>query len=221
MPFPYPLVIFDLDGTLVDSAADIAEAVNRSLTEWKLPTFDQARIESWIGEGSRKLITRAFREAGSTVDIDQVMDGFLLHYGQTLLLQAHAYPGVVEVLAALRAQGAKLAVCTNKPSRFVAPLLQHLGLEGYFDALIGGDSLPERKPSPLPLQHLAARFGQASEQCLMVGDSASDLHAAQAAAMPVVLVSYGYKKTLDLHSAGALAVIDDMRELLELSSVEV
>lgn len=215
LSFPHPLVIFDLDGTLVDSAPDIAEAVNRTLGDWKLPPYDLARITGWIGEGSRQLITYAMRAAGSEVDIDEVMPGFLKHYGDTAL-DGPAYPGVEDTLAALHAQGVRLAVCTNKPEQFVRPLLQARGLLHYFDAIVGGDTLPERKPSGVPLQHLAAQFGVEVKDCLMVGDSEIDAAAAHAAGMPLVLVRYGYPKSLDLDAAGAFAVVDTFPELLQL-----
>lgn len=213
--FPFPLVIFDLDGTLVDSAPDIAQAVNRTLTDWNLRNFDLAQITLWIGEGSRVLITRAFQAAGSDADIDQVMPGFLKHYGDTAL-DGQAYPGVAETLQALHEGGIKLALCTNKPEQFVRPLLAGRGLLKFFDDIVGGDTLPERKPSGVPLRYLADQFGLPVTRCLMVGDSESDLRAAQDATMPVVMVSYGYRKSLDLASAAAYAVIDDMPALLNL-----
>ncbi|KAF1004770.1 MAG: Phosphoglycolate phosphatase, chromosomal [Luteibacter sp.] len=212
---PFSLVIFDLDGTLVDSAADIAEAVNRTLHDWKLPTYDVAQITGWVGEGSRKLITYAFRHAGSDVDIDEVMPGFLEHYGDTAL-DGIAYDGVVDTLATLHARGVKLAVCTNKNEEFVRPLLEVRGMLPYIDGIVGGNSLPERKPSGVPLKHLAQEASVPLDRVLMVGDSESDLLAANDAGVPVVLVSYGYRKSLDIHGVGALAVIDSMPELLDV-----
>jgi phosphoglycolate phosphatase len=215
LPFPHPLVIFDLDGTLVDSAPDIAEAVNRTLTDWKLPNYDLAQITRWIGEGSRQLITYAMRAAGSDVEIDQVMPGFLKHYGDTAL-DGQAYPGVEDTLAVLHGQGVKLAVCTNKPEQFVRPLLEARGMLQYFDGIVGGDTLPERKPSGVPLLHLCTQFGVQARDAVMVGDSESDAAAAHDAGVPLVLVRYGYPKSLDLDRAGALAVIDALPALLQL-----
>ncbi|SEL47558.1 phosphoglycolate phosphatase [Pseudoxanthomonas sp. GM95] len=216
MSFPHPLVIFDLDGTLVDSAPDIAEAVNRTLTDWKLPNYDLAQITNWIGEGSRQLITYAMRAAGSDAAIDDVMPGFLKHYGDTAL-DGQAYPGVEDTLAALHGQGVKLAVCTNKPEQFVRPLLEARGLLHYFDGIVGGDTLPQRKPAPEPLWHLCQQFGVEAKSALMVGDSESDAHAAHNAGVPLVLVRYGYPKSLDLDAAGAFAVIDTMPALLDVA----
>lgn len=212
--FPYPLVIFDLDGTLVDSAPDIALAVNRTLDDWGLQRFDLATITGWIGEGSRRLITRAMHAAGGPQDIDRVMPGFLRHYGQTASDGA-LYPGVAQTLAGLHARGVRLALCTNKPEQFVRPLLQARGILDLFDAgIVGGDTLAERKPSGMPLRHLAAQAALDPECCLMVGDSRSDAQAAQAAGMPLVLVRYGYHQGLDLEAAGAVAVLDAMPQLL-------
>ena len=112
------------------------------------------------------------------------------------------------------ALGLPMAICTNKPSALVPPLLEHLGIAGYFAHIVGGDTLPQRKPSPEPVLHAARLLGHAPAQCLMVGDSATDLEAANAAGMPIALVRYGYPRDLDLDAAGAVAVIDDMRELL-------
>lgn len=215
MTFPFSLVIFDLDGTLVDSAADIAESVNRTLHDWKLPQVDPARITEWIGEGSRKLITYAFQDAGSDVDIDAVMPGFLEHYAETAL-DGIAYDGVVDTLAALHAQGVKLAVCTNKNEEFVRPLLEARGMLPYIDGIVGGNTMPERKPSGVPLLHLAKEAGIAPSDVLMVGDSESDMLAAHDAGVALVMVSYGYRKSLDLAKTGALAVIDTFPELLSI-----
>jgi phosphoglycolate phosphatase len=211
--FPFSLVIFDLDGTLVDSAADIAESVNRTLVDWKLPVVDTARITEWIGEGSRKLITYAFHDAGSDADIDAVMPGFLEHYAETAL-DGIAYDGVVDTLAALHAQGVKIAVCTNKNEEFVRPLLEVRGMLPYVDGIVGGNTLPERKPSGVPLLHIAKAAGVDVSDVLMVGDSESDMLAAHDAGVALVMVSYGYRKSLDLQKAGALAVIDRMPDLL-------
>lgn len=214
MSFPYSLVVFDLDGTLVDSASDIAEAVNRTLVDWSLPRQQEAVIRGWIGDGARALVASAFAHAGEAIDVDEVMPGFMVHYAECLLLYPTVYPGVVETLQALRERNIAVAICTNKPQRFVRPLLDALRLGEYFECIVGGDTLPERKPSAVPLLHVVDHFGLQPSQCLMVGDSATDLQTAVAANMPMALVTYGYLRGFDPHSVPGVRVIDDMRELL-------
>lgn len=216
MSFPYSLVVFDLDGTLVDSASDISEAVNRTLQDWSLPRVEEPVIRGWIGDGARALVTSAFEHAGARIDLDEVMPGFMVHYAECLLLYPTVYPGVVETLQALHANGIAVAVCTNKPERFVRPLLDHLALGEYFTVIVGGDTLPERKPSAVPLLHVVDHFGLQVAQCLMVGDSATDVQTAVAAGMPMALVTYGYLRGVDPHAVPGVRVIDDMRELLVL-----
>lgn len=212
--FPYSLVVFDLDGTLVDSASDIAEAVNRTLTDWSLPRVEESVIRGWIGDGARALVSSAFAHAGKQADLDEVMPGFMVHYADCLLLYPTVYPGVMEALQALRERGIAVAVCTNKPERFVRPLLDALDLGQYFEVIVGGDTLPERKPSAVPLLHVVKHFGLQPAQCLMVGDSATDIQTAAAAGVPMALVTYGYLRGLDARAVQGVTVIDDMRELL-------
>lgn len=219
MPSPaysYPLLVFDLDGTLVDSAADIAEALNRTLQDIGLPRVAESTVLGWIGDGVRRLVQQALQASGeqARIDLDAVMPGFMRHYQDCLLRSPQLYPGVAEALAQLQARGVALAICTNKPEALVAPLLQHLALGDVFDYIVGGDSLPQRKPSGEPLRHVAARFDLQPGRCLMVGDSLTDYRAAQDAGMPIALVSYGYPRGLDLSAAYAVAVVDDLRQLL-------
>lgn len=210
---PFPLLVFDLDGTLVDSAADIAEALNRTLDDQGLPRADEATVRGWIGDGVTRLVQQALQHHGRPFDADAVMPGFMQHYRDCLLRSPRLYDGVAEALQQLRARAVPLAICTNKPEAMVRPLLAHLGLGDVFACIVGGDTLPQRKPSGEPLRHVAAHFGLATGQCLMVGDSLTDYRAAQDAGMPIALVSYGYPRGLDLHAAYAVAVLDDLRQL--------
>ena len=216
LEFPYSLVVFDLDGTLVGSASDISEAVNRTLVDWSLPRVEETVIRGWIGDGARALVASAFEHAGKSIDLDGVMPGFMLHYADCLLLDPTVYPGVVESLEVLRARGIAVAICTNKPERFVRPLLDALALGEYFQCIVGGDTLAERKPSAMPLLHVMEHFGLKASQCLMVGDSLTDVQTALAADMPMALVSYGYLRGVDPHAVPGVRVIDDLRELLFL-----
>jgi len=209
-------VVFDLDGTLVDSAADIAEALNRTLQDWQLPRVPEATVLTWIGDGVRRLVEQAFDAAGSGIDLDTVMPGFMRHYEACLLRSPRLFDGVEPALQTLRDEGVTLAICTNKPSALVAPLLQHFGLQDQFALVLGGDSLAERKPSGVPLRHIATQLGVAPKAALMVGDSITDYRAAVDAGMPVALVRYGYPRGLDLDNVAAVAVMDDLRELLVL-----
>jgi phosphoglycolate phosphatase len=217
VPFPYPLVLFDLDGTLVDSAADIAEAVNRTLDELGHPRQPEATVRAWIGLGTRVLLDSALRHAGSTQTVDAEMPRLMRHYGDCLLLNARLYPGTAETLDALAADGTTMAICTNKPERYVRPLLDAMGISGCFDGIVGGDTLPERKPHAMPLLHLAQLHGRHPRECLMVGDSEADAGAAHAAGMDLVLLRHGYPRDFDLERAGAVAVLDDLTGLPALS----
>ncbi len=208
-------VIFDLDGTLVDSAGDIAEAVNRTLEDLSFPRVSETTVRSWIGEGVRNLVTTALRDRGSDLALEAVMPTFMRHYHDCLLRSPRLYDGVVETLQALQQRGLPMAICTNKPAALVPPLLEHLGIAGFFAHIIGGDSLPQRKPAAEPLLHTAALLAQPVSSCVMVGDSATDLGAADNAGMPIVLVRYGYPRDLDLEATDALAVIDALPELLQ------
>lgn len=216
MSFPFSAVLFDLDGTLVDSAADITAAINRLLAEEGLEQVEEAMVRSWIGDGTAVLLATALQHAGSHRSAAELLPRFMVHYGDSLLLSPRVYPGVVETLDELAARGVPMAVCTNKPEPFVGPLLEHVGLAQRFAGVVGAGTLPERKPHPRPLLHLAAHLETAVDDCLMVGDSETDFLAARAAEMPVVLVSYGYARSFDLRAAGALAVIDRFDELLGL-----
>src|SRR5690606_14282545 len=192
MTFPFRAVLFDLDGTLIDSAVGIAEAVNRTLLALGHAAQDESTVRSWIGDGARLLLRRALDHAGATLpDGDGFEAAYALlmrHYGDSLPRQAVAYPGAAQALRDLRADGVRVALCTNRPARFIAPLLQALGWEDCFEAVVGGDTLPERKPDARPLLHIAESFGLGAAQCLMVGDSRTDADAAAAAAMPLALV---------------------------------
>ena len=209
-------VIFDLDGTLVDSAADIAEAVNRLFDALDLPRVAPALVRGWIGDGVSALVATALAHHHSPVPLAQALPLFMHGYHACLLRSPQLYPGVVPALQALQQAAVPMAICTNKPVDLVPPLLAHLGIDGYFPVIIGGGSLPQRKPHPAPLLATAAGLGVVAAQCLMVGDSGTDHAAAVAAAMPVALVRYGYPRQLDLDSAPALAVVDDLRQLLPL-----
>jgi len=209
-------IIFDLDGTLVDSASDLRDAVNVLLAEEGLRQLDLDEVKSMIGDGAAKLVERAVSATGGDRSrLPALVTRFLQIYEADATRHTEAYPGVVETLVGLRQLGLPLAVGTNKPYRATIDILEALGLRGYFDAVIGGDTLPERKPHPAPILAALSRLGIAPEVALMVGDNYHDVQAAQAAGVRAFAVTYGYshKPHAEL---GAERLIDTMPELLPI-----
>lgn len=213
---PPKLVIFDLDGTLVDALAELADAVNAALTALNLETVSQAQVQAWVGNGAAKLLERALQhrlgKQGAELQ-EPALEYFLAHYQQHLGANTQVYPGVVDYLEQTPAE-VTLAIASNKPEKFIAPLLTRLELEHHFSALLGGDSLASKKPHPEPLLYLMERFQVAPQQTLMVGDSVSDVAAARAAGCPVVALSYGFNHGVDIRDSEPDAVIDSLLELL-------
>lgn len=195
---PYAAYLFDLDGTLVDSAPDIARALNRLLRELGLGTVPEALARGWIGDGSRMLITRALAHHGrEPEDVDALFERFIEHYAEGTGGPETLYPGALHTLATLAERGVPLACVTNKPAHLTDLVLRATGTAGYFGAVLGAGTLPERKPDPRPLLVACERLGVAPEQALMVGDSAVDLQAARNAGCPFCLVSFGYWRHAD------------------------
>jgi len=212
-------VLFDLDGTLVDSVPDLCAAVNQVLTGLGHSLLSEAEVRGYVGDGARLLLARALSRnmAGheNTAQVDQAWGPFMAAYEAQLCVQSRLYPGVAETLRQLRGKGYRLGVVTNKPMRFVAPLLEHLGVLDCFGVCVGGDSLPQRKPDPAPLVHAMAALEVTATATAMVGDSLNDIRAGQAAGCLVIAVSYGYNHGLDLRQVGAAAVIDRMGDLMD------
>lgn len=190
------LVAFDLDGTLIDSVPDLALAVDAALADLGLPAPGEARVRDWVGNGSRVLMERALEGVlGETPEaslLARAHEGFLEHYGRDPGAHTRLYPGVRECLDALRERGLPLALVTNKPSAFIAPLLEGVGLADHFALCLGGDSLATKKPDPAPLLHVSGHFGIAPSACLMIGDSRHDIAAGRAAGFRTLAVPYGY-----------------------------
>lgn len=216
------LILFDLDGTLIDSVPDLALAVNRMLETLGRERFEEERIRGWVGNGAAVLIRRALsgnREAEGKLDdalFEEARGLFLSHYGENLARRSRCYEGVPETLRRLRERGHRLAVVTNKPDPFVEPLLKAFGLEGLFEMIVGGESLPVKKPDPLPLIHSCESLGVEPARALMVGDSRNDIQAARAAGIHSVGVRYGYNYDEPIDVYGPDAVIDSFAELAEI-----
>ncbi|PMR71538.1 phosphoglycolate phosphatase [Halomonas heilongjiangensis] len=212
------VVAFDLDGTLIDSVPDLAVAVDAALVDLGLAPAGEVRVRAWVGNGSLKLMERALADAlGSTPTSDWLErghQGFLGHYGRDPASRTRLYPGAREALDGLRARGLPLALVTNKPFAFIAPILEGFGLEKHFGLCLGGDSLPEKKPSPVPLLHVASHFQVVPEACLMVGDSRHDIAAGRRAGFRVLAVPYGYNHGEPVRDCGPDAVVESLAELV-------
>ena len=211
------LVMFDLDGTLIDSVPDLAAAVDQMLAMRGRPPAGIERVREWVGNGSPVLVRRAL--AGSIghegVDEDEAalaLQDFLRAYEGSHAATT-VYSGVSELLQWLRSGSVRLAVITNKPERFVAPLLEEKGL-GSFDWIIGGDTLPVKKPDPAGLIQVMHEAGVAPQHSLFVGDSRNDVRAARAAGVKVVAVSYGYNHGRPIEEEQPDLLVDSLDALI-------
>ena len=212
------LVMFDLDGTLIDSVPDLAAAIDRMLVALGRPPAGLEAVRQWVGNGAEVLVRRAL--AGS-LEHAQVNDADAAH-GLELFMQAYdephtlttLYPGVVDTLRWLNRQGVEMALITNKPERFVGPLLDQMKLGRYFRWIIGGDTLPQKKPDPAALLRVMQMAGAQPGESLFVGDSRSDVLAAKAAGVPCAALSYGYNHGRPIEEESPSLVIDDLRALV-------
>ena len=192
---PPSLIVFDLDGTLIDSAADLAAAANAMLADFGCAPLAVAQVRQMIGDGVPMLVTRALAARGcEATDAARALQVFMRHYESGATSLTSAFPGAIDTLRALRAAAIPLAVCTNKPARLSADVLEGLGLSQYFARVIGGDSLPFRKPDPRVLLSLVEAFDVRPERALLVGDSEVDAATARAAGVPFVLMKHGYRR---------------------------
>ncbi|WP_424965523.1 phosphoglycolate phosphatase [Dinoroseobacter sp. S375] len=189
----YKAVVFDLDGTLVDSAPDMRRAINGMLEERGRRTLSLPEAVSFVGSGARILVQRSLRATGGIADEEAGLARFLELYETGVDHETTIYPGVMEMLSDLRAAGLALALCTNKPEGPARVLCDHLGLLPFFPVLVGGDTLPVLKPDPAPLHHAIAGLGVAPEDVLFVGDSSTDYATAQAAGIDFAFVEGGYQ----------------------------
>lgn len=219
-PLPVRAVVLDLDGTLLDTAPDIAEAAQRMLRDLGLPPVDVAKIRSFIGNGIANLVKRALtgemHGEPETALFGRALPLFRQHYAAVLTCETRPYPGALEGVGALREAGFALACVTNKAAIFTLPLLEAMKLKDAFQLVLSGDSLPQKKPDPLPLRHAAEFFGCRTDEMLLIGDSLNDTLAANAAGCPVFLVPYGYNGGRDVHEQNCDAVIASLPEALKL-----
>ncbi|WP_119303988.1 phosphoglycolate phosphatase [Dongia deserti] len=185
-------LVFDLDGTLVDSAPDIAAAVNALFAELDLPEVEVPSIQRMIGDGAPMLLERALLHVGAAHKAADLMARFSVHYDDNAVKLTKVYPEVIETLTALRKVGCRLGVCTNKPIGPTRALLAAFGLDSLIEAVVGGDSLPQRKPQPEPLLTVIQALGGTPDRAVLIGDSAVDLACAAAAGVPAIIIPSGY-----------------------------
>lgn len=220
MAFHVKAVMFDLDGTLVHTAPEIAVAINKMLQALKLAALPQQQIESYIGEGAQTLIRRCIaantQQEPAAELFEQAQALFFTYYAENVT-QSKPYDGVAEALTALQNKGLKLACVTNKPEKFTMPLLDKTGLLDFFEMVVCGDTLPKKKPDPIQLRHICAKFNVLEAESMLVGDSLTDVKAAHAAGCYIVTVPYGYNqgKPID-HSLvdDTIASLTDLADLL-------
>lgn len=198
------VLLFDLDGTLVDSAPDLALALNKTLKDLKFAEYDEQTIRRWVGNGAKVLVERALSNTSSPNEeldpalVNDALAIFLQHYQRCLCIKSALYADVKEGLLVLKASGFRLAIITNKAEAFISPILAKLGIGGLFEILIGGDTLTEKKPHPAPLNYALQQLKASTEQCLMIGDSKNDILAAKAANITSVGLTYGYNYGEDI-----------------------
>ncbi|MCP1673019.1 phosphoglycolate phosphatase [Natronocella acetinitrilica] len=220
VPSSRDILLFDLDGTLVDSAPDMADAVDAMLVQLGKQPVGEARVRDWVGNGARRLVMRALTgDMDGEVEAaraDQALTLFLEAYRAALCVRSRLYPGVREGLDALRGAGFRLACVTNKPELLAVDLVNQLGLAAHLPVVVGGDTTAERKPSAQPLLHALRQLDGSPQRAIMVGDSVNDISAGRNAGMPVYCVPYGYNHGMNIRDAGADAVVDDIMALYRL-----
>ena len=212
----FDAAIVDLDGTMVDTLGDFAEALNRMLAELALPAIARTAIGQRVGKGSEHLIRAVLAHVCGEPREDlyaSAWQSYQQHYLAINGQYSTVYPGVVEGLKALQQQGLTLACLTNKPAAFAVPLLALKGLDGFFSQVFGGDSFERKKPDPLPLLKTCEALGTLPARTLMIGDSSNDAQAARAARCPVLLVTYGYNHGEPVRGMDADGFVDSLAEL--------
>lgn len=211
------MILIDVDGTLVDSVPDLTFCVDEMMKQLDMPLRGEALVRQWVGNGVERLVRRALiGQLDGEPDealFERAYPIFIDLYSDNTSKRSRLYPGVREGLDYLHGSGYRLGCVTNKAARFTEPLLQTLGIYDHFAIVISGDTLPEKKPHPMPLLHAAEFFGVEPAHSLMIGDSVSDVKAARAAGFQIVCMSYGYNHGIDIRDAHPDAVIDTMTQI--------
>ncbi len=220
LPLKIKAVVIDLDGTLLDTAPDLADAAMAMAADLHLPAIDLATVKTYIGNGVSRLVKRVLtRDMQAEPDpalFAQALPLYEKHYGAHVSRKSRVFPGVIEGLKGLRAAGFRVACITNKAEKFTLPLLRDTQLLDYFELVLSGDSLAKKKPDPLPLLHACDYFGVPPAQLLLIGDSLNDAQAARAAGCPVFCVPYGYNRGRDVRELDIDAVVPSLEAALKL-----
>jgi phosphoglycolate phosphatase len=215
--FQPKLIMIDVDGTLVDSVPDLAFCIDEMMQKLGLQKWGEDKVRHWVGNGVPKLVERALSGELEGRPIKEVFDAaypiFLDLYEDNNAQRSYLYDGVREGLDYLKSQGYQLGCVTNKSEQFTHPLLKALGIFNDFKIIISGDTLAKRKPDPMPLLYCAEHFNLKPEECLMLGDSVSDVKAARAAGFDIICMSYGYNHGNDIADENPDLVIDSMSQL--------
>jgi phosphoglycolate phosphatase len=214
------LIAFDLDGTLIDSAPDLVEAVNFALTKLDKPTHSQATIQQWIGNGADVLVKRALLNNWHVGEIPEdfeiAFELFKTYYAEHDWVHSRLYEGVLETLKTLKNDGFKLACITNKTARFTNPLMETADLAPYFDFIASGDTFAEMKPNPLPLLEVAKLLNVLPENAWMIGDSINDISAGKNAGFKTIAVSYGYAGQHSMADLNADYTVNAISKIVDL-----
>lgn len=218
VPLRVASVTLDLDGTLLDTVPDLADAVAAMLADLSLPQRSEEEVRRYVGRGIQHLVQRCLgnEQAADAPLLERAQQCFRRHYARTNGRKARPYPGVLPALESLRSLRVPMAVVTNKSAAFTEPLLAGSGLDGYFAFAVSGDSLAEKKPHPLPLLHACGLLGSVPAANLHIGDSRHDAACARAAGCPVVLVDYGYNEGEDVRKLDCDAIVGSLEAAVAL-----
>lgn len=215
------LIIFDFDGTLINSIPDLTLATNKMLSHYNLLPLTIEEVTPFIGNGAKPLVKRALEHAMKDQKvteelIEEAFDVYISGYKEIICIDTYMYPGVLKTLKYLNEKGYTMVICTNKPFSFIEPILDKLSITKYFKMWIGEDSLPKKKPDGTPLLYLAKTTNTTIEKCIMVGDSKNDILAAHNAGMESIGVTYGYNYNEDIADHNPTVIVDNFAELQKL-----
>ncbi|HEX7386082.1 MAG TPA: phosphoglycolate phosphatase [Castellaniella sp.] len=211
----FSAILFDLDGTLLNTIPDLAGAANAMRHDLGMAPVAQDILATYVGKGAEQLVIRALQHDGATADDALVARGlacYTQHYRRLSGTQSHPYPGVLEGLNLFRAAGCQMAVVTNKSTEFTGPLLRHHGLVDFFDVVVCGDTCTQKKPDPMPVLYACKQLDVPPDQALFIGDSINDALAAQAAGIPMLALPYGYNEGRPVQSLPADAIVGSLIE---------